>query len=65
MPFGSHKEKRELQQQQASRSLRNYVYIHHHTHNPQTPVMHTEPRAQTYQAAINMPGASQRDLFHI
>lgn len=65
MPFQSDKEKRELQQQQASRSLRNYVYIHHATHSPQAPVMHTEPGAQTYQAAIDMPGASQCDLFHI
>lgn len=65
MPLQSHKEKSELRQQQASRSLRNSVYIHHHTHNPQAPVMHTEPGALTYQAAINMPGASQCDLFHM
>lgn len=65
MLFQSYKEKHELQQQQASRSLRNYVCIHHPTHNLQAPVMHTEPGAQTYQAAIDMPGASQCDPSHI
>lgn len=32
-------------------------------HTLQPPVMHTEAEAQTYQTTIDVPGASQCDLF--